>query len=146
MLEHSRCTDGAIHYHQNTNQGHLMDLQNPTDVFFSDCHHTRTTVEAALMHVAPTVEHNTASASNEHRELVASVICRSAKFDWMKLSTCIPHLNKSAIPYHRKHLFETQEEPLPDPGSTEVTTQPHLEAIHVSHRTRSRLPFPNSDT
>ena len=142
MIEHSRGSDGAIHHHQNTNQGHRMDLQNPTDVFLSDCHHTRTTVEAALMFVSPTVQNNTASTSNEYRELVAPVICRSTKFNWRKLATCMPHLDKSIIPNNVKHLFDNQQQTVIDPGGQEANeaTLP-LEGIHVSHRTRSRLPM-----
>ena len=159
MTEHSRGSDGAIHHHQGSNQGHSMDLQNPTDVFLSDCHYTRTTVEAALMFVAPTVEHNTASASNDYKELVAPVICQSTKFNWKKLASCIPQLDKSIIPKHMKHLFTNPHELVTDPGTqeqeaalgsghdltsrshSEVNTRAPLEAIHVSHRTRSRLPM-----
>ena len=33
--------------------GHFIDLRNPTQVYYSDCYHTRVTVEAALIHMAP---------------------------------------------------------------------------------------------
>ena len=82
-----------------------MDLQNPTAVFKSDCKSTRVTVEGALMHVAPTISHNTASTSIDSNDLVAPPICRSTKFNWKKLSDCIPQLNKNAIPRYRKKLF-----------------------------------------
>ena len=110
MSEHSRgpynsnLSEGAIYKHNNL-RGHAMDLQNPTKVFQSDCSFTRETVEAALMFVAPTIKNNTASASTNSNQMVASMICKSTKLDWEKLSTCIPHLDEKAIPPSRKYLF-----------------------------------------
>ena len=82
MEEHSRGptndTIGAVSYH-NTTPGHVMDLRNPTRVFKSDCKFTRVTVEAALIHAAPTVLHNTASSTIEGNDLVAPLICKLAK-------------------------------------------------------------------
>ena len=85
-----------------------MDLKNPTQVFHSDCYNTRVTVEAALIHAAPTVKNNTASTSVEHNDIVAPVICRSTKFNWKKLSECIPQMNKRAVPYYKRKLFGDQ--------------------------------------
>ena len=79
----SSLTTGAITYH-NSNLGHRMDTENPTQVFFSDCNYTRSTVEAALMHAAPTIQFNTVSASNHNEELVAPMICLSTKLNWEK--------------------------------------------------------------
>ena len=98
---------GAVCRHD-CNPGHRMDLRNPTQVFFSDCKNTRVTAEAALIHAAPTVQNNTASASVDSNDLVGPTICRSIKFNWEKLSNCIPQLNKRAIPKYKRHLFGTQ--------------------------------------
>ena len=58
MADHSRdpslTTDGAVHRH-NAIRGHGIDLRNHTQVYHSDCYSTRVTVEAALIHMAPTV-------------------------------------------------------------------------------------------
>ena len=80
MSEHSRgpyvdVPTGAIHEHQKSNPGHHLNLQSPTEVFHSDCNYTRSTVESALMYVAPTLNKNTASSSTEHNEQVAPSIC-----------------------------------------------------------------------
>ena len=131
-----------------------MNLQNPTEVFLSDCHYTRTTVEAALMYVAPTLQKNTASASTDHDKLVAPVICRATKFDWRKLSTCIPHLDTKSVPRFKRHLFGRQDtsESQVTTSSSQVNTQPsHISTqssqvyptpsgIHapIAHRTRSQ--------
>ena len=109
MVEHSRVAVNdsqysAVHRH-NALPGHIMDLRNPTPVFNSDCKTTRTTVEAALLHVAPTIPYNTASASNDSNNLVAPLICRSTRFNWKKLSETIPHLNRDAVPIYRRKLF-----------------------------------------
>ena len=109
MTEHRRLpTDdsqvGAFERH-NALPGHTMDLENPTQVFHSDCKTTRCTVEAALIHVAPTVTHNTASASIDNNDMVAPVICRATRFIWNKLADTIPQLSTQAIPRHRKLLF-----------------------------------------
>ena len=85
MDEHTRdpvseAMYSAVHKH-NALPGHVMDLQNPTAVFKSDCKSTRVTVEGALMHVAPTISHNTASASINSNDLVAPPICKSTKFN-----------------------------------------------------------------
>ena len=77
----SNLSEGAIYKHNNL-RGHAMDLQNPTKVFQSDCSFTRETVEAALMFIAPTIKNNTASASTNSNQMVASMICKSTKFDW----------------------------------------------------------------
>ena len=138
MLEHSRGpqysnpSDGAIVKH-NTKPGHCMDLQNPTKVFMSDCSFTRTTVEAALIHVAPTVESNTATASTRSNDLVAPVICRSTKFNWENLSTCIPHLDNRSVPSFKRHMFGGQEVVRPPPSHSS-----QWESIPVAHRTRSK--------
>ena len=136
MREHARgpppnsLTTGAITNH-NSNLGHRMDTENPTQVFFSDCNYTRSTVESALMHAAPTIQFNTVSASNHFDELVAPVICRSTKFNWENLSKCIPHMNKTSVPWYKRYLFGTQE--------MVGFSSPPLEALHIAHRTRSRL-------
>ena len=99
---------GAINTH-NASPEHYMDINNPTQVFLSDCYSTRVTVEAALMFTAPTVEGNTASASVVNNELVAPIICKATKFNWNKLRDCIPHLPKEAVPYIKRPLFGNQE-------------------------------------
>ena len=71
---------GAITTH-NKLAGHMMDLMNPTRVYNSDCYYTRVMVEAALIHAASTVPHNTASTSIASNDLVAPVICRAMKFN-----------------------------------------------------------------
>ena len=73
MDEHARdpvneATYSAVHK-QNALPGHMMDLRNPTPVFKSDCKSTRVTVEGALMHVAPTISHNTASKIIDSNDL-----------------------------------------------------------------------------
>ena len=136
MREHARgpstsdSTTGAIANHHSI-LGHRMKTESPSQVFFSDCNYTRSTVEAALMYAAPTIQFNTVSASNHNEELVAPVICRSTKFNWEKLSKCIPHMNKNSVPWFKRKLFGTQE--------VVNSPSPQLEALHVSHRTRSRL-------
>ena len=109
MMEHHRLpTDdsqvGALKRH-NALPGHTLDLENPTQVFRSDCKTTRCTVEAALIHVAPTVTRNTASASIDNNDIIAPVICRATRFIWKKLAETIPQLPTQAIPHHRKLLF-----------------------------------------
>ena len=111
MDEHSKIqidAMGAINKH-NASPEHYMDINNPTQVFLSDCYSTRVTVEAALMFTAPTVEGNTASASVVNNELVAPIICKATKFNWNKLRDCIPHLPKEAVPYFKRPLFGNQE-------------------------------------
>ena len=137
MSEHSRdpyeTTGGAVHRH-NAIPGHVMDLMNPTQLYHSDCYSTRVTVEAALIHMAPTVQYNTASSSNNSNDLVAPIICRSTRFDWKKLSNCIPHLNEQAIHRSKRHLFRNQDI---------VRAPAHLRSQAAptppAHRTRSRL-------
>ena len=110
---------GAIHHHNALN-GHQMDLCNPTQVFYSDCKSTRCTVEAALIHTAPTIPHNTASASIADNDLVAPVICRATRFNWNKLSECIPNLDNRIIHRSKKHLFGIERisrPPLPVPNT-----------------------------
>ena len=109
MVQHSRepsndSSVGAVTKH-NKLDGHIMDLRNPTRVYSSDCHYTRVTVEAALIHAAPTIPHNKASASNDSNDLVAPVICRATKFNWNKLAHCMPSLNEDAIPRYKRPLF-----------------------------------------
>ena len=110
MLEHSRGPNynsssvGAMHTHS-TSMGHEMDLDNPTNVFRSDCNYTRSAVEAALIHVAPTIQGNTATSSTRSDDLVAPVICRSVRFNWENLSNCIPHIDKRSIPRHKRRMF-----------------------------------------
>ena len=128
----SSSTTGAITNH-NSYLGHRMDTENPTQVFFSDCNYTRSNVEAALMYAAPTIQYNTVSASNHYEELVAPAICRSTKSNWEKLSECMPQMNKLSVPWYKRSLFGSQPQEVVDSHS------PQLEALHVSHRTRSRL-------
>ena len=136
MEEHTRDpvdgSLGAIRKH-NSLQGHLMDLNNPTQVFRSDCINTRVTVEAALIHSAPTVQGNTASASNDSNDLVAPIICRATKFNWEKLANCIPLLKEDAIPYRIRNLFGNDIVRAPE----DTRTQPPLPP--VAHRTRARM-------
>ena len=124
---------GAVRRH-NSNPGHHMDLKNPTQVFHSDCYNTRVTVEAALIHAAPTVKNNTASTSVEHNDIVAPVICRSTKFNWKKLSGCIPQMNKRAVPYYKRKLFGDQATITrpPRPLRSDAIGTP------IAHSTRSR--------
>ena len=136
MGEHSRdAVDdsqySAVHRH-NALPGHTMDLRNPNPVFNSDCRSTRTTVEAALIHVAPTVLNNTASASIDSNHLVAPLICRATRFDWKKLSEIMPQLTKDAIPRYKRSLFGG-EISRPPPS---MRSQPPL--TPVSRRTRSQ--------
>ena len=125
---------GAVTRHNNSNPGHLMDLENPTHVYHSDCLNTRQTVEAALIYAAPTVKNNTASTSVSNNELVAPIICQSTKFNWAQLAQCIPDLPLKAIPWHKRHLF----------GNHTITRPPqHLrsdatETTPVAHTTRSK--------
>ena len=137
MGQHSRdptndSSVGAITTH-NKLAGHVMDLMNPTRVYSSDYYYTRVTVEAALIHVAPTVPHNTASASIASNDLVAPVICRATKFNWKKLSNCIPKLNEDAIPKYKKHLFG--DNPIVR-APTSMRSQPP--STPVAHHTRLR--------
>ena len=83
-----------------------------------------------MMYVAPKIQYNTVTASNVYDELVAPAICRSTKFDWEKLSKCIPQLNKKSVPRYKRKYFGIQE--------VVNSPSPPLEALHVSHRTRSR--------
>ena len=76
MADHSysyETRDGAVRKHQDI-PGHRMYLENATPVCHSDCYYTRVTAEAALIHLAPTVQRNTLSASNNNNDLVAPVI------------------------------------------------------------------------
>ena len=124
---------GAIRRHD-SNPGHRMDLRNPTQVFHSDCKNTRITVEAALIHAAPTIQNNTASASVDSNELVAPIICRSTRFNWDKLSQCIPRLNKEAVARYKRHLFNDHANVTRPPRDlrTDVVGTP------IAHSTRSR--------
>ena len=123
---------GAVKRH-NSLPGHHMDLYNPTSVFNSDCRNTRETVEAALIHVAPTVQGNTSTKCTANDELVAPIICRSTRFNWKNLSDCIPNLPESAVTKHQRKLF----------GSQRIRRPPrHLRSDHIGtpigHSTRSR--------
>ena len=136
MADHSsfyETRDGAVRKHRDT-PGHMMDLENATSVYHSDCYYTRVTAEAALIHMAPTIQGNTASASNNNNDLVAPVICRSTKFNWQKLANTIPHLNTNAVHYRKRHLFGNQNvtRPRPDIRPLDLPTP-------VAHRTRRRL-------
>ena len=137
MDEHQRGpqsekSDGAVFRH-NQLTGHHMDLQNPTKVFKSDCYNTRVTVEAALIHVAPTVQGNTATACVSNDELVAPVICRSTRFDWPKLAECIPHLRQDAVQKHKRNLFGNPRIVRPHP-----TQRSQAPSTPVARRTRSQ--------
>ena len=125
-------TYSAVHRH-NALPGHIMDLCNPTPVFKSDCKTTRTTVEAALLHVAPTIPNNTASASIDSNNLVAPAICRSTKLNWKKLSDCIPKFDKRAIPKYKRSLFGNQEIARPA-----IHLRSQNPPTPISRRTRSR--------
>lgn len=98
---------GAVKRH-NSMPGHHMDLCNPTQVFNSDDKNTLLTVEAALIYVAPTVHKNTSTACVVDDAVVATVICRSTRFNWKNLSECIPSLDKSAVPKYQRKLFGSQ--------------------------------------
>ena len=144
MLEHYRLPTydsqvGAVNRH-NDLPGHSLDLENQTQVFHSDCKTTRCTVEAALIHVAPTVTRNTASARIDNNEMVAPVICRATRFIWKKLSDSIPSLSNKAIPQYHIHIFGTQEV---------VRSPPHLRSqpppTPVSNRIRSHQPRETTD-
>ena len=140
MDEHARGPQGiawgAVHKH-NALPGHTLDILNPTMVFRSDCYYTRVTVEAALIHAAPTVPCNTASASVDADDLVASSICRATKFDWEKLAECIPHLKREAIPCHKRHLFGSDDIVRPPENMRSQEPPPP-----VAHHTRSRVTLP----
>ena len=143
MDDHARdptneTTYSAVHRH-NALLGHNMDFRNPTPVFKSDCKTTRTTVEAALLHVAPTIPNNTASSSIDSNNLVAPAICRSTKLNWKKLSDCIPKLEKRAIPKYKRNLFRNQEIVRP-----EIHLRSQNPPTPISRRTRSRT-FGTSD-
>ena len=110
-----------------------MDLNNPTLVYRSDCYHTRVTVEAALIHIAPTIEGNTATACKDADNLVASAICRATKLNWHKLARSIPHLNKESIPKNRRKLFGNNIFRAPEHLRSQPSGTP------VSRRTRSQV-------
>ena len=116
--EHSRGTGtdimGAVTGH-NLIPGHVMDLENPSCIYRSDCKSTRITVEAALIHVAPTIQNNTASSIVEGSNLVAPLICKATRLNWKKLADSIPSLKEEAIPWHRKHLFGNSIVRAPEP-------------------------------
>ena len=137
MGEHTRIeaysTGGAVRRH-NALPGHVLDINNPTEVFLSDCYSTRVTVEAALIHAAPTsIQGNTASASVDSNNLVAPIICRSTKFNWNNLRACIPQLKKDAIPYPRRSRFGNTEIIRAPP---DLHTQPLAPRVTRSGRTR----------
>ncbi|CAL4242810.1 unnamed protein product [Meganyctiphanes norvegica] len=111
-----------------------MDTMNPTVVFKSDCYYTRVTVEAALIHVAPTIPQNTATTSVQHNELVAPMICRATRFNWQELANCIPSLNKNVIHQHKRQLFGNQQ--IVRPPASERSQTPDTP---IALRTRRRL-------
>ena len=145
MLEHSRgpqwnsTSDGAIFTHS-SKQGHTMNLENPTQVFMSDCYYTRTTVEASLINVAPTIECNTATSCTYSNKPVSPVICRSTKFDWENLSKCIPQLDKRSVPNFWKYMFGNQD--IFRPPLSEMS----LPLTPIAHRTRRRANYEASHT
>ena len=124
---------GVIRSHD-SNPGHRMGLTNPTKALHSDCKNTRVTVEAVLIHAAPTIQNNTASSSVDSNELVAPIICRSTKFNWNKLHQCIPSLNKRAIPKYKRHIFDDLSSVIRPPREmrTDAIGTP------IAHSTRSR--------
>lgn len=138
MREHSRgpqtniqeCAVSA----DNHQRGHCMDLQSPTSVLRSNDYYTRVTVEAVLLHVAPTVPDNTATASIANHDLVAPLICKATRLNWKSLSECIPNLNKNSVPKHKRALFgySTTIRPQTIPSS-------QLPGTPVSHRIRNGL-------
>ena len=135
MEEHRRTSSnelkGAVYKH-NKIPGHFMDLKNPTKVYSSDCYQTRVTIESALIHVAPTVQSNTSTSSNNSNILVASTICRSAKLNWENLARCIPQFDLKAVPPHKKSLYGSHV-PLVRPPP-ETSSQPP--GTPVAARTR----------
>ena len=91
------------------------------------------TVEAALIHSAPTVKNNTASTSVSNNELVAPIICKSTRFNWTQLSRCVPDLPLKAVPWYKRRFF----------GNPVIHRPPrHLRSdatgTPVAHSTRSR--------
>ena len=141
MDEHPReltsGTLGAVRRH-NTLPGHQMDLNNPTQVFRSDCYTTRVTVEAALQHSAPTVQGNIASASVDSNNLVAPIICRATKLNWVNLANSIPSFKEDAIPTYKRHLFGSDTiVRAPEHTRTQAPPEP------VSLRTRSNRVNPH---
>ena len=146
MLEHSRGpnynspSDGAMHTHSSS-MGHEMDLDNPTNVFRSDCNYTRSAVEAALIHVAPTIQGNTATSSTRSDDLVAPVICRSVRFNWENLSNCIPHIDKRSIPRHKRRMFGNGD--LIRPESSNISSR-RGSPVSSRLRSRGRLPVPET--
>ena len=112
---------------------HHLDFKKPTVVYKSDCYQTHVTVEAALICVAETVQGNTATSSVDSKELVSSAICKASKLNWQKLGQCISHLNKKAIPVHRRRVY----------GNEIIRPAEHLRSqplgTPVSGRTRRQL-------
>ena len=119
---------GALKRH-NLLPEHTMDLENPNQVFHSDCRTTRCTVKAALIHVARTVTRNPATASIDNNDMVAPVIYRATRFIWNKLADTIPQVSKQAILHDRKLLFGgafirppkiVRSHPLPSPVTSRL--------------------------
>ena len=90
-------------------------------------------MEAALIHIAPTIDGNTATTSKEADTLVASAICRATKLNWQKLSDSIPHFKKDSIPRNKRRLFGNDILRAPE----HLRSQPMSEPI--SARTRSQV-------
>ena len=87
-----------------------------------------------IIHATPTVKNNKGSISVEHNDIVALVIFRSTKFNWEKLTECIPQMNKRAVPYSKRKLF----------GDHATITNPprnlrsDAKGTPIAHSTRSR--------
>ena len=102
-------------------------------VYRSDCYYTRVTVEAALIHLAPTIASNTATACRDADILVASAVCRASKLNWHKLARCIPHFNKASIPKHKRRHFGNEIMRAP------INLQSQPIGTPVAGRTRSQV-------
>ena len=140
MSEHDRdpvTVSGAVHTH-NILQGHHMDACNPIQVFRSDCTTTRCTVEAALIHLAPTIPHNTASASVDSNDLVAALITRATKLNWERLAHCIPHLKEDAVPSYKRKIFGGNIIRPPRPLATDTPGTPIARATRAARIRRSQ--------
>ena len=109
-----------------------MYLKNPTKVYSSDRYHTRVTIESALIHVAPTIQSNTSTSSNNSNNLVATTICKSARLNWENLARSIPQFDLKAVPPHKKSLYGSHV-PLVRPPP-ETSSQPP--GTPVAARTR----------
>ena len=135
--DHDNGTLGVVHRH-NALPGHQMHLNNPTQVFRSDCYNTHVTVEAALLHSVPTFQGNTAFASIDSNDMVAPIICRATKLNWVNLANSIPSFKEDAIPTYKRHLFGSDTiVRAPEHTRTQAPPEP------VSLRTRSNRVDPH---